>query len=100
MASRKILVIEDDRPLSEIISYNLKQHGFQVTTAFDGQSGLSAVLHQPPEIILLDVMLPVLDGIEVCRRLRSSGDEPMRHPDVDRQSRRSRSVAWLFGRRR
>ncbi len=71
MVSRKILVIEDDRALSEIICYNLQQHGFQVTSAFDGQSGLSSALHQPPEIVLLDVMLPVLDGIEVCRRLRA-----------------------------
>lgn len=71
MAHRKVLVIEDDRALSDIICYNLQQHGFQVSTAFDGQSGLSAALHQPPEIVLLDVMLPVLDGIEVCRRLRA-----------------------------
>ncbi len=71
MANRRVLVIEDDRALSEIICYNLQQHGFQVSTAFDGQSGLSAAFHQPPEIILLDVMLPVLDGTEVCRRLRA-----------------------------
>ena len=71
MANRRVLVIEDDRALSEIICYNLQQHGFQVSTAFDGQCGLSAAFHQPPEIILLDVMLPVLDGIEVCRRLRA-----------------------------
>lgn len=76
MASRKILVIEDDRSLSEIICYNLQQHGFQVSTAFDGQSGLSSAFHQPPDLILLDVMLPVLDGIEVCRRLRS-------HPETN-----------------
>lgn len=71
MANQKVLVIEDDRALSDIICYNLQQHGFQVSTAFDGQNGLSAALHHPPDIILLDVMLPVLDGIEVCRRLRA-----------------------------
>ena len=76
MANRTVLVIEDDRALSEIVSYNLQQHGFQVSTAFDGQSGLNAALHEPPEIILLDVMLPVLDGIEVCRRLRA-------HPETN-----------------
>ncbi len=74
MANRRVLVIEDDRALSEIICYNLQQHGFQVFTAFDGQSGLSAAFHQPPEIILLDVMLPVLDGTEVCRRLRAHSE--------------------------
>ena len=67
MSNRTVLVIEDDRALSEIVSYNLEQHGFQVSTAFDGQSGLNVALREPPEIILLDVMLPVLDGIEVCR---------------------------------
>ncbi len=71
MSQRRILVIEDDRPLSEILCYNLEQSGFQVTCAYDGQSGLNSALHEPPEIILLDVMLPVLDGIEVCRKLRS-----------------------------
>ncbi|MDZ4851998.1 MAG: winged helix-turn-helix domain-containing protein [Pirellulaceae bacterium] len=76
MANRKILVIEDDRALSEIICYNLQQHGFEVISAFDGQSGLSSALHRPPEVVLLDVMLPVLDGIEVCRRLRS-------HPETN-----------------
>ena len=72
MANREVLVIEDDRALSEIICYNLLQHGFHVTTAMDGSSGLKTAFHQPPEIILLDVMLPVLDGIEVCRRLRAN----------------------------
>ena len=77
MANRKVLVIEDDRALSEIICYNLQQHGFHVTIAMDGASGLQTAFHQPPEIILLDVMLPVLDGIEVCRRLRA-------HPETNR----------------
>ena len=71
MSQRRILVIEDDRPLSDILCYNLEQSGFQVTCAYDGQSGLNSALHEPPEIILLDVMLPVLDGIEVCRKLRA-----------------------------
>jgi two-component system, OmpR family, phosphate regulon response regulator PhoB len=75
MGKRKILVIEDDRALSEIICYNLEQHGFQVTVAYDGQGGLNSALHHRPEIILLDVMLPVMDGVEVCRKLRA-------HPDT------------------
>lgn len=77
MANRTVLVIEDDRALSDIISYNLQQHGFHVSTAFDGKSGLSAALLEPPEIILLDVMLPVLDGLEVCRRLRAHPETKM-----------------------
>ena len=77
MANRTVLVIEDDRALSDIIVYNLQQHGFQVSTAFDGKSGLNAALQEPPEIILLDVMLPVLDGLEVCRRLRAHPETKM-----------------------
>ena len=72
MAKRKILVIEDDRSLSDILLYNLEQNGFQVAREFDGQSGVNSAIADPPEIILLDVMLPVLDGIEVCRRLRAN----------------------------
>ncbi len=72
MAKRKILVIEDDRSLSDILLYNLEQNGFQVAREFDGQSGLNSAIADPPEIILLDVMLPVLDGVEVCRRLRAN----------------------------
>ncbi len=71
MSQRRILVIEDDRALSEVLSYNLQQNGFQVEVAYDGQTGLNMATSNPPEIILLDVMLPLLDGIEVCRKLRS-----------------------------
>ncbi len=71
MHNSRVLVIEDDRSLSEIICYNLSQHGYKVTPAYDGQSGYNAAIHQPPDMILLDVMLPILDGIEVCRRLRN-----------------------------
>lgn len=71
MPNSRILVIEDDRALSEVICYNLSQHGYVVTPAYDGQSGFNSATHQPPDIVLLDVMLPIIDGIEVCRRLRN-----------------------------
>jgi len=65
------LVVEDDRSLSEILVYNLDKAGYEVSFAFDGRDGLSQAQLKLPDIILLDVMLPVIDGIEVCRRLRS-----------------------------
>lgn len=71
MLNSRVLVIEDDRSLSEIICYNLSQHGYKASPAYDGQSGFNAAIHQPPDLILLDVMLPIIDGIEVCRRLRN-----------------------------
>jgi DNA-binding response OmpR family regulator len=71
MPKSKVLVIEDDRSLSEILVYNLDKAGYEVSFSFDGRDGLSQAQLKLPDIILLDVMLPVIDGIEVCRRLRS-----------------------------
>jgi two-component system phosphate regulon response regulator PhoB len=71
MAKTKILVIDDDRSLSEILSYNLKQAGYEVIVAYDGQDGISQAQLKTPDIILLDLMVPVVDGLDVCRRLRS-----------------------------
>jgi len=71
MPKSKVLVVEDDRSLSEILVYNLDKAGYEVSFAFDGRDGLSQAQLKLPDIILLDVMLPVIDGIEVCRRLRS-----------------------------
>ncbi|MEI8213142.1 MAG: response regulator [Planctomycetota bacterium] len=71
MPKSKILVVEDDRSLSEILVYNLDKSGYEVSLAIDGRDGLSQAQLKLPEIILLDVMLPFMDGIEVCRRIRS-----------------------------
>jgi DNA-binding response OmpR family regulator len=70
MAKTKILVIEDDRSLSEVLTYNLKQAGYDVITASDGQDGILQAQLKSPDIVLLDLMLPVVDGLDVCRRLR------------------------------
>jgi two-component system phosphate regulon response regulator PhoB len=71
MPKNKILVIEDDRAISEILVYNLDKAGYEVSLAIDGRDGVNQAQLKLPDIILLDVMLPVIDGIEVCRRLRS-----------------------------
>lgn len=71
MAKTKVLVIEDDRSLADVLVYNLEQAGFEVFWAHDGQDGLNQATLRLPDLIILDVMLPVLDGIEVCRQLRS-----------------------------
>lgn len=72
MAKNHVLVVEDDRSLSEVLSYNLEQAGFAVSTAHDGQDGLNQAKSKSPDIIVLDLMLPVIDGLEVCRRLRAN----------------------------
>ncbi len=71
MPKSKVLVVEDDRSLAEILVYNLEKSGYEVSLAVDGRDGLSQAQLKLPDVILLDVMLPVMDGVEVCRRLRS-----------------------------
>lgn len=71
MAAPSILIIEDERSLVEVLSYNLAREGFEVHTATDGQDGLSRARNLLPDLVILDLMLPVVEGLEVCRRLRS-----------------------------
>jgi two-component system response regulator MprA len=71
----RILVVDDDRAVRESLRRSLAFNGYQVDLASDGQAALDAVCAQRPDAMVLDVMMPRLDGLEVCRRLRSSGDE-------------------------
>ena len=71
MAKTKVLVIEDDRSLAEVMVYNLKQAGYETIVAHDGQDGLLQAQIKTPDIVILDLMLPVIDGHDVCRRLRA-----------------------------
>ena len=65
-----ILVVEDEPSLQETLVYNLKKQGYQVESSSDGRSALAAARKFHPDLILLDIMLPQLDGIEVCKTLR------------------------------
>ena len=71
MAGKHILVVEDDRALAGVLEYNLTNEGFTVTCAMDGQDALNQVRVKVPDLVLLDVMIPVIDGVQVCRQLRS-----------------------------
>lgn len=71
---RKILVVDDEPVLVETIAYNLEQAGYQVITAADGASALEAAHRQTPDLIILDIMLPEMDGLEVCRLLRRESE--------------------------
>lgn len=77
MEPRKILIIEDEKSISDIIKFNLVKEGFEVDTAYDGQDGLNKAIKQTPELILLDVMLPLMDGFEVCKRIREVSMVPI-----------------------
>ena len=69
--SQQLLMIEDDARLARMVSEYLGQSGFEVGHAGDGQSGLVAVQASPPDLVILDLMLPDMDGLEVCRRIRA-----------------------------
>ena len=71
MSKQTILVIEDERDLVEVLTYNLTNEGFEVISATDGQDGLRRAKRELPDLIILDLMLPVIDGLQVCRQLRS-----------------------------
>ena len=66
----KVLIIEDEISISTLLEYNLKQAEYDVITALDGQEGLKRAIEEQPDLILLDLMLPKLDGMEVCKELR------------------------------
>src|SRR5262245_64919674 len=66
----RVLIVDDDPDIQRLVSYNLSQAGFQVTTAIPGRTALESVQKYPPDLIILDVMLPDIDGLEVCRSLR------------------------------
>ena len=74
--NKKILVVEDEKAISDILEFNLKKEGYEVVCAADGEAGLSAARGENPDLILLDVMLPKLDGFEVCKEVRKSSNVP------------------------
>ena len=71
MSATKVVVIEDEPDILELIEYNLRREGFEVATATSGRTGLSVIGREKPDLVLLDLLLPGLDGLDVCRRLRS-----------------------------
>src|SRR5271155_4163203 len=80
MARPRILVIEDERGLTDVLTYSLQREGYDTIVAHDGQEGLRKAQMQLPDVILLDLMLPGLDGLDVCRELRAG--ERTRHVPI------------------
>ncbi|MBS4207137.1 response regulator YycF [Bacillus sp. FJAT-50079] len=74
---KKILVVDDERPIADILQFNLKKEGFAVQCAYDGEEALRLVEEIKPDMILLDIMLPIRDGMEVCREVRKKYDMPI-----------------------
>lgn len=84
-----ILVVDDEKPIVEILKFNLEKEGFNVITAFDGETGLRLANEKNPDLILLDIMLPKMDGFDVCKKVREKSNVPIimitaREEEVDK----------------
>ncbi|EPC54229.1 VicR protein [Lacticaseibacillus paracasei subsp. paracasei Lpp7] len=75
--AKKILVVDDEKPISDIVKFNLDKEGYDVVTAYDGEEALKKVEAESPDLILLDLMLPKIDGLEVARQIRKEHDTPI-----------------------
>lgn len=74
MQKRRLLVVEDDEDILELVAYNLVKAGYRVTRAATGREALARVAEEPPDLVVLDLMLPETDGTEVCRRLKGDAN--------------------------
>lgn len=74
---KKILVVDDEKPIADILQFNLEKEGYKVICAYDGVEAIEQVNQEKPDLILLDIMLPQKDGMEVCREIRKTYDMPI-----------------------
>ena len=77
MEAKKVLIIEDEKPISDIVKFNLTKEGFETEVAYDGGVGLEMALKNDPDLVLLDVMLPTMDGFDICKRIREKSNVPI-----------------------
>ncbi|HEY63723.1 MAG TPA: response regulator transcription factor [Caldilineae bacterium] len=75
--AERILIIEDEAYIADFLRRGLLYEGYAVEVAYDGETGLAAARDRPPDLVILDLMLPGIDGMEVCRRLRAASDVPI-----------------------
>ena len=75
--TKKILVVEDEKNIAKVLVYNLKKEGYEVDVAYDGEEGLSKAMEGEFDLILLDIMLPKMNGFEVCERVRRFSQVPI-----------------------
>src|ERR1700747_794791 len=69
-AMKRVLVIEDDKDIVELVKYNLEKDGYQLYSSADGATGLAQVRKTPPDLLILDLMLPKVSGLEICKEVR------------------------------
>lgn len=73
----RVLIAEDEKPISDIIKFNLEKEGYEIFTAYDGAEALNKALNEDFDLILLDIMLPSMDGFEICKRVRKHSSVPI-----------------------
>ena len=76
-AKKTILIVDDEKPIVDILIYNLEKEGYKTIEAYDGETGIEMAFSQKPDLILLDIMLPKVDGLTVCKRIRNSMNIPI-----------------------
>jgi len=77
MANEKILIVEDEKDLVKLLKYNLEKEGYRAFSALDGEAGLALFKKEKPDLVLLDIMLPKLDGFEFCKLVRQDSKTPI-----------------------
>lgn len=77
VVSAKILVVDDEQPIADILKFTLEKEGYEVIIAYDGEEAIRLALNESPDLILLDIMLPKRDGMDVCRTIRQKADMPI-----------------------
>ena len=97
MAAPKILVIEDDHQITQMVTRYLEAEQFQVITADNGRDGLTMALNEDPDLVVLDLMLPELDGISLCRQLRAASPDDSFTPPVIMLTAKSDEIDRLLG---
>ncbi|MFH1062186.1 MAG: response regulator transcription factor [Candidatus Omnitrophota bacterium] len=95
MTKQKILVVEDDKHISKLVKYNLEKAGFDCTLCITGEEGLADLAHQPADLVILDIMLPKIDGLETCRQIRQ--DKKLAHIPIVMLTAKSEEVDKIVG---
>lgn len=75
--NKKILIVEDEKPIAEILKFNLEKEGYEIINAFDGEDGVFKALNESPDLVLLDIMLPKKDGFQVLKEIRDKKQVPV-----------------------
>ena len=95
MGKAKILIVEDDQAIVDMLEYNLQEAGYETVSALDGEDGVILAARERPDLIILDIMLPIIDGFEVCRTLKN--DSAVAHIPIIILSAKSQETDKIVG---